>query len=1036
MVFREINNLYLCDTRKDIIDSSYNNSLSTSVIQNKSKYSDRDIRGADEARQLIQRLGFPSTSAMVKLLQHGAITNAPCNSADVYRADRIYGPEVHSLKGKAHRSKVHIPKDLEIFEPTFQREQELSIDIMTVDQNHFLATVIRPLDLTLTTFIKSLKTKDVKKALKDQTDLLKQKNILPTKVHSDGGFNPITSFLNSMTIQHDVCGAGTHIGIIENKIKAIKNRARAIMSSLKYVLPNSLIKYLISFSTQCINMTLTKNSSLVSPLENFIGRKINCKVDLRVAFGDYCQISSPDADNSLAPRTSGAIALLPSHNLRGSVTFFDLNTLRVVKRDNFKVLPITQDIIRRINDIALSQRQSTSPSIVVTQGHDQREVNEDEDMELPDSPPLLQQPVVHLSQPSLDIIETELQDDIENDEDDDDSSYQPSDEDDDLDWVGDFDDHDALIEENDVPIYPDSTLSTSLPPSQTLSTSSLPSSSQPPSIPSSRTSSRSTKGIHSPFFGFHTSISQALREFGDPGVEAVGKELQQMLSKHVWIPIKKESLNKNQQKKIIPSQMFLKQKFRPDGTPDKVKARLVAGGHRQDESLYSETSSPTVETQNIFIECTIAAQQKKKVATADIGAAYLNADIGDKIIHMRIQPEIAKILVQIAPEYREYVDEKGSIIVQLKKSLYGCKQSSANWYRHIKGSLNKMGYLPNLYDPCVFTRVTGDEASTILLYVDDLMIICDSDELLMVVINQLKKFYKEVSFDIGIKHSYLGMTFTFGNDEVKINMDGYINNIISDNNIKGTSTTPAGKDLFNDDETKLLPLSQQKNLHTVVAKLLFLATRVRPDILLVVNYLTTRVNKFTTNDLKKCNRCLKYLNKTKSLGLILKADNSNELKINNHSDASFGVHMDGRSQSASVSSLGSGSFFSASHKQKLTTKSSTEAELICAAESAGNILGVRNYLLSRQFNVGPANLGQDNTSTIQVIRNGTKSARRLKHLNTKVFFLKDYVEEKQLVVNHVPTEFMIADMLTKPLPAQQFTILRDKLLGYDKSWNN
>jgi hypothetical protein len=91
------------------------------------------------------------------------------------------------------------------------------------------------------------------------------------------------------------------------------------------------------------------------------------------------------------------------------------------------------------------------------------------------------------------------------------------------------------------------------------------------------------------------------------------------------------------------------------------------------------------------------------------------------VIRSSIQPEIAKILVQIAPEYREYVDEKGSIIVRLKKSLYGCKQSSANWYRHIKGSLIKMGYLPNLYDPCVFTRVTGDEASTILLYVDDLI---------------------------------------------------------------------------------------------------------------------------------------------------------------------------------------------------------------------------------------------------------------------------------------------------------------------------
>jgi hypothetical protein len=36
-------------------------------------------------------------------------------------------------------------------------------------------------------------------------------------------------------------------------------------------------------------------------------------------------------------------------------------------------------------------------------------------------------------------------------------------------------------------------------------------------------------------------------------------------------------------------------------------------------------------------------------------------------------------------------------------------------------------YLSNLDDPCVFTRVTGDEAFTILLYVDDLMIISDSD---------------------------------------------------------------------------------------------------------------------------------------------------------------------------------------------------------------------------------------------------------------------------------------------------------------------
>jgi hypothetical protein len=91
------------------------------------------------------------------------------------------------------------------------------MDIMSIDDVKFLITVLRPLDLTLTTDIKSTKGKDVKTALKDQLKLL-------AEVHSDGGFNHLSPFLNSRNIQHDVCGAGTHIGIVENKIKCLKNR--------------------------------------------------------------------------------------------------------------------------------------------------------------------------------------------------------------------------------------------------------------------------------------------------------------------------------------------------------------------------------------------------------------------------------------------------------------------------------------------------------------------------------------------------------------------------------------------------------------------------------------------------------------------------------------------------------------------------------------------------------------------------------------------------------------------------------------------
>jgi hypothetical protein len=211
---------------------------------------------------------------------------------------------------------------------------------------------------------------------------------------------------------------------------------------------------------------------------------------------------------------------------------------------------------------------------------------------------------------------------------------------------------------------------------------------------------RANRGI----YGFHTHIKKAIEEFGDPGIKAIQIELKSMIEKNVWEPIHRSDLSLTEQKSIIKSLAFLKQKYKPDGTPDKVKARLVAGGHMQDETLSSDTSSPTVNITNVFMEASINAMRGMKCATADIGSAYLNAEMKENIF-MKLHKHVSTILCDLFGEYKKYLNPDGTILVKLKKAQYGCKQSGLLWYKTMRESLLKLNFKVNDYDPCVEVKV-------------------------------------------------------------------------------------------------------------------------------------------------------------------------------------------------------------------------------------------------------------------------------------------------------------------------------------------
>lgn len=179
----------------------------------------------------------------------------------------------------------------------------------------------------------------------------------------------------------------------------------------------------------------------------------------------------------------------------------------------------------------------------------------------------------------------------------------------------------------------------------------------------------------------------------------------------------------------------------------------------------------------------------------------------------------------------------------------------------------------------------------------------------------------------GPKLEYLGMNIAHTKvGKVRITMYGYIYETMAEcpAEFAGTFVTPEGLCLFEiSDEATKLDKSRAGVFHRISAKLLYLSERARSDIQLAVSLLCTRVRAADEHDWKKVGCPLKCLRQTSKLPLILEEDHTNVVKwwVN----AAFAVTADMRNHSGGTMSMGKDSIYSASMRQCIITRSSTEA---------------------------------------------------------------------------------------------------------------
>ena len=131
-----------------------------------------------------------------------------------------------------------------------------------------------------------------------------------------------------------------------------------------------------------------------------------------------------------------------------------------------------------------------------------------------------------------------------------------------------------------------------------------------------------------------------------------------------------------------------------------------------------------------------------------------------------------------------------------------------------------------------------------------------------------------------------------------------------------------------------------------------------------------------------------------------------------------------------IMTMGTVGAYVQSSKQKLNTKSSTEAELVGVDDVMTQVIRTQYFLKEQGHMIQDNVIYQDNQSAIRLDKNGRRSiSKSTRHINIRYYFITDRIMKQEASVEFCPTFDIIGDYFTKALQGSQFRPLRNIILG-------
>ena len=162
------------------------------------------------------------------------------------------------------------------------------------------------------------------------------------------------------------------------------------------------------------------------------------------------------------------------------------------------------------------------------------------------------------------------------------------------------------------------------------------------------------------------------------------------------------------------------------GNIKRHKARLVAKGFTQREGIdYTETFSPISKKVSLRIIMALVAHFDFDLHQMDVKTTFLNGNLEEEV-YMK-QPE-------------GFSSSEGEhLVCKIKKSIYGLKQASRQWYLKFHEVITSFSFEENIMDKCIYQKVSGSNICFLVLYVGDILLATNDKGLLYEVKQSLQE---------------------------------------------------------------------------------------------------------------------------------------------------------------------------------------------------------------------------------------------------------------------------------------------------------